>query len=384
MANSEKKIQALYNSFVFIGDVVFNEEKYYTSKVSDSGYKYSRLQFGVKTADGNVVYVDMMGGFSTTKKNVIYAMDKDKNKLEIDFNDRHDQKIIDSVMDFKKIKMNFGTSDEKDSKIFIAEYDAVEYAKANMQKGQRVVVIGNVNIERYKNPNDGKVITSMKYVPTKIRLAKEEEKNKAELKLNFVFDKESLEIDRLEKEGKMDVTGYFTTYNKDSKSNIFVQFPLVLDMEYLASISTVPLDDAKKKVLNEIFKKYFKANVGEYVETEWRAEVFRGSQQAEITMDDLSADQKMQIEVGLVTLEQVAKEMGARKAGDKINEIKLVRPTNKYEDEKGTPMVNKKTDLTEDDFIIKEVQEESKGDLFKPQDDSEQKSEADLLKGLFG
>jgi hypothetical protein len=280
--------------------------------------------------------------------------------------------------------MNFGTSDEKDSKIFIAEYDAVEYAKANMQKGQRVVVIGNVNIERYKNPNDGKVITSMKYVPTKIRLAKEEEKNKAELKLNFVFDKESLEIDRLEKEGKMDVTGYFTTYNKDGKSNIFVQFPLVLDMEYLASISTVPLDDAKKKVLNEIFKKYFKANVGEYVETEWRAEVFRGSQQAEITMDDLSADQKMQIEVGLVTFEQVAKEMGARKAGDKINEIKLVRPTNKYEDEKGTPMVNKKTDLTEDDFIIKEVQEESKGDLFKPQDDSEQKSEADLLKGLFG
>lgn len=383
---AEKKIQALYNSFVFIGDVVFNEEKYYTSKVSDSGYKYSRLQFGVKTADGNVVYVDMMGGFSTTKKNVIYAMDKDKNKLEIDFNDRHDQKIIDSVMDFKKIKMNFGTSDEKDSKVFIAEYDAVEYAKANMQKGQRVVVIGNVNIERYKNPNDGKVITSMKYVPTKIRLAKEEEKNKAELKLNFVFDKESLEIDRLEKEGKMDVTGYFTTYNKDSKSNIFVQFPLVLDMEYLASISTVPLDDAKKKVLNEIFKKYFKANAGEYVETEWRAEVFRGSQQAEITMEDLSADQKMQIEVGLVTFEQVAKEMGARKAGDKINEIKLVRPTNKYEDDKGTPMVNKKTDLTEDDFIIKEVQQENKGDLFKAQEQSEQKStsEADLLKGLFG
>lgn len=384
---ADKKIQSLYNSFVFIGDVVFNDEKYYKSEVSKSGYKYSKIQFGIKTAEGNVVYVEMMGGFSTTKKNVIYAMDKDKNKLEIDFNDRKDPKIMENVMDFKKIKLNFTSSDEKDSAVFLAEYDAVEFMKANLQKGQRVVVLGNVSVERYKNENDGKIITNMKYIPTKIRLAKEDEKNKAELKLNFVFDKESLETDRLEKEGKLDITGFFTTYNKDTKSNIFVQFPLVIDMEYLASISLTPMSDEIKKMLPEMFKKYFKANTGEFFETEWKAEVFRGNQVETITMDDLSADQKLQIQCGIVSFEQLQKEMGARKGGEKINEIKLVRPTSKYEDDKGIPMVNLKTELTEEDFIIPEVKIEDKKDALGGTGTGEgQKapSEQDLLKGLFG
>jgi hypothetical protein len=253
-----------------------------------------------------------------------------------------------------------------------------------MVKGQRVVVIGNISIERYKD-QQGKVVTNMKYIPTKIRLAKEDEKNKAELKLNFVFDKDSLEVDRFAKEGKIDITGFFTTYHKDSKSNIFVQFPLVLDMNYLASISSVPLSEDKKGMLANMLKAYFKANTGEYIETEWRADLFRGNQVEEITMADLSAEQKMQIEFGIVTFEQVAKEMSAKKAGNKVNEIRLVRPTNKYVDDKEVPQVNKMTKLTEDNFIIPEVKVEDKGSVFNGEIKADAPSdEASLLKGLFG
>jgi hypothetical protein len=97
----------------------------------------------------------------------------------------------------------------------------------------------------------------------------------------------------------------------------------------------------------------------------------------------------MQIECGLVTFEQVAKEMGAKKAGDKVNEIKLIRPTSKYEDDKGMPMINKITELTDEDFIIPEVKTESKEDLFKAQEQAgangqSQSEEQKLLQGLFG
>jgi hypothetical protein len=94
----------------------------------------------------------------------------------------------------------------------------------------------------------------------------------------------------------------------------------------------------------------------------------------------------MQIELGIVTFEQVSKEMSAKKGGERINEIKLVRPTNKYENDKGVPQVNKTTDLVEDDFIIKEVQTEDKSKLFNGTqgEQSPNNSEADYLKGLFG
>ena len=371
-----------YGSFVFIGTPVYNEEKWYKNETSASGYKYARLQFGIKVSDVNMPYVEIMGGFSTVKENIIKAMDKDKNNLEIAFKDRHDTNIINSVMDFKKLKVNFTSSDEKDSSIFLAEYDFAEAIKNGLPKDKRVVVIGKFEINRYKD-KEGKYVVNNKYTPTKIRLAKDDEVNKAELTLGFVFDKDTLDKSRFEKEGKMDVSAYMTTYDKVLRGNIFVPVNFVIDLDFIMARSGIAMTDSLKTGARNLIEGYFTVVGDKVMETQWKAEVLRGATVEDVTEDDLSEDEKLQIQFGMATFEEIKKQR-PKKYGDKVDEIKLLRPTNKFEDEDKKRRPNNDTDYTQDDFIIPEVGTESKDAVFNGGGTSQPASDADTLKSLFG
>lgn len=401
MTNVEKKIEGLYNTFAFVGEISFNEDKFYTTEVSQSGYKYSKIQFGVKTSDSNLVFVEMMGGFSTVKQNVIKTQTKDKNKIEIAFADRFDQSIVESVADYKKLKVNLTTTDYKDTVSYLSEYDVVEYLKANLRKGVRAVVTGDIVVERYEG-KDGKKNTRIKYKPKAIRLAKDDEANKSEVTLSFVFDKEAMELDRLDTEGKIDIMPYLASWDKGLGRNVFVAVPFVIDINSITeSFTNVPAEqkDKVKLMVTEMYKKYFKVSGVDciqtkeedvlitdngIIETQWKGEVIRGAVMQQLTMDDLSEDQKLQVMCGIVTLEQIQKEMGNR-GGDKVNEIRLTRPTNRFKhDTKEEAVPNKLSIYTEDDFIIPEVGTESKDALFNSATATPTISEASTLDALFG
>jgi hypothetical protein len=140
--------------------------------------------------------------------------------------------------------------------------------------------------------------------------------------------------------------------------------------------------------MTDMYKRYFQAETGEYYETAWKAEVFRGSVAEEVTMEDLSEDQKLQIQFGVVTFEQVKKEMQSRKNGEKINEIKLIRPLFKFQDSKEKPIANVLTKYTEENFFIPEVKTENKGQVFSGEGQAPQDlsgiSDDDAMKKLFG
>jgi hypothetical protein len=76
-------------------------------------------------------------------------------------------------------------------------------------------------------------------------------------------------------------------------------------------------------------------------------------------MDDLTDDQKLQIECGLATFEQVQKDMRGSVVGDKVNEVRLHRPTNAYDN---SPSLL--TEYDENDFIMEfEVPDENLDDV---------------------
>jgi hypothetical protein len=286
---ADNKIKGLYGTFVFVGTPVIPKEKFITTGNNDGGYVWKKIQFGIKTDDTNVGYLEMMGGYHTKKSQTIYSLDTKNNKLEIDWKDRLNDKIIASIADFKKIKVNFTTSSEKESKSYLAEYDAIEDIRVNLKADVRYVVVGNIKVDRYKD-SQGQYKTSVKYIPTKIRLAKDDEANKTEATIQFVFDKDSWDESRFAEEKKVDILAYTTVYDKALKDNVFVPFSFVLNCEKL------DMNNPAHKKMFDFYKGCFNVKSGEIYETQWHCKLFRGANEEEITMDDLSDDQKMQIE----------------------------------------------------------------------------------------
>lgn len=374
------KVNNMYNSFKFVGEAVFNADNYYTSTTSASGYSYSRINFGIKTEQGNIVYCELMGG----KNKVINTSDKEGNKLEIDFADRLDQTIIDTVADYRKLRMNFANAEYKDSKQFITEFDAVEHIKENLMKGQRLVVQGNIKINRYRNQRDGKMVQNMKYEPKTIRLATEEDKNVAELKMHFAFDKDSIETDRFESEKKIDVSALLTTWSKEAQNNVFIPFPVVLDLNYCRAKLLKPMADDMFPAFTNMMVNYLKVKSGKIMEAEWIAHLINGQQTVGSEEMELSEEQKLQIEWGIVTEEQVRKEQSRGMVGDRITEIRLIRPTMRLKNDDGDLVVSKETDYTPDDLLIPEIGIESKDAVFGGTKTETPKDTANVLNSLFG
>lgn len=364
------EIKGLFGNFVFIGTLTKqkDESKFYSADTNDDGYFYHRIRFGVQTSENNRPFLEMMGGYHTRKPNVIYTKDKNGNDLEITWQDRFDKVIVDNVAEYRKLKLNLVSSNESDNEVFLSEYDFIENLKKNFPTDARVVVMGNVRAEKYKD-KQGNNRVSMKFVPNKIRLAKDEETNKAEVTLQFIFDKDSWDESTLKQDKKVSIGGYFTTYDRARKANVFVLIPnLILNCEKL------DFDNPKHTAIFDYYKSCFEAKHREYYETQWHCEYKCGVNEEEITMDDLTENQKVQIELGLATFEQIKKDMRNSMATTKINELWLIRPTNKYDGN-----VNELTTYTEDDFFVDDV-EESKDDLFGGSDDTVDES----IESLFG
>jgi hypothetical protein len=358
-----EKITSLYGTCTLIGNAVVSDkaDKFYSGDTNEKGYKYHKVQFGVKTSSSNTIFLELMGGYFINKDNIVYAMDKDKNKLEIAWKDRFDSTIVNSVMDFKKLKVTLTESEEDKADTFLSEYDVVEVLKNSLKKDMRICVFGNIQINRFEDKQGNKK-TTVKFSPRKIRLAGEKDVNKAEATLSFVFNNSAWDDSRYSTDNKVDIGGYTTTWNKDAKATEFVPLTnLVIDMDRLSEIASSngkPMDDATKAIVLDLYKEYFNIPADTYYETQWRCELAKGEEQEEITLEDLSEAEKVQIAYGLTTFEKIKQRYQAGKAGARINEIRLIAPTLKFGENGGE--ANTVTKYTDEDFYAKSPSIESK------------------------
>jgi hypothetical protein len=283
----------------------------------------------------------------------------------------------------RKFKLALDSTNEKDSNVFLTPYDFVDSLKGGLPTDKRVVVVGNFRVDRYKNSVTGQYQTSIKYNPTKIRLAKDDEVDKADLTLSFVFGKDSWDDSRLKDELKVDITAYTTVYERTltPPRNIFVSLNLVLDFNHVFASASKELSNEQKTMLVQMYKRYFTSKVNQYYETQWKCEVFRGVETREITMDDLDKDTQALISLGIVDFDTVANEMRRRIAGDRVNEIKLIRPTMKFVNDDNISVANLLTDFTQESFYIPSVDEETLNlDKVEGKDDKD----LELINSLFG
>ena len=150
------------NSFMLIGEAKINDYTYkLDEKAGQSDWIYNSLNLGVYCGETcGTVYAELMGGYGAERDNVIYVHGKDENgkddfsnKFTIDWEDRFDETILESVGDL--CYLTVGIERDKGGKVyykkFLAPYDMIAYINENLEDGMVVNVKGNLKYSMYND-----------------------------------------------------------------------------------------------------------------------------------------------------------------------------------------------------------------------------------------
>jgi len=208
MARKEEKkaLKKGQSKFMLIGEAKVND---FTFKIDEESKKsdwvYSQLNLGLDCGNGNVVYGEMMGGYGAERDNVVYVHGKKKNdagkevddfenKFTIDWDDRFDEDVLETIGDTCFITVGLEKSDKDKTfvKKFLSAYDAIEYIKEHLESGMVVNVKGNLKYTIY---NDN--VQTKKEINSVFLSKKEPADYKATFTQTILIDKDSLgKLDR--------------------------------------------------------------------------------------------------------------------------------------------------------------------------------------------
>lgn len=240
---------------------------------------------------------------------------------------------------------------------FISEWDYAEFIKKVIDSGKYkdslFFIRGNGDYS-YSDKTQ-KVYES--YIPNRIYLAADDAVPSSTATINMLFNKDSLDDMSVEEKGKYYVNGWMMEYDSNRKANIPVEVRIA-----------IPADDSDEKTKKrvEAIKHKFMVEDDTIKEYGVIVNMLNGSQKVEITEDMLTDEEKEDIEAGLITLDDIRKDLGNDVYGDRIREYQFVKPA------RGFSRGRKDTVYTDDDMVIKPIDEElpeGTEDLFDTDDD---------------
>ena len=302
--------------FRITGDCVINNEAsknpYVRTGKTKNGNEYETFSCAIKAAKNNTVFTELFGMESDT----IHTMDSDNDKIDVSWEDRFDDEVVAKVANYKKNVINI----IDDRKEFVAAYDAVKYLVENVDKvkGQRIIITGQVN----KNVYQGKLTN--RFQIQNVYLATEDDKNGFKCTDMFYFSKDSFDTADWREEHKLIINGWIKTYITEEKKNMYVPQTIIFDC------SKVNWDNEKhRNRVNYILKQMkcnltddnkIKVSVGKTIYAiPVELAYFNGAQAEEITLEDLSPNQREAIELGIKEL----KDFASNVYGERITEFKL-------------------------------------------------------------
>ena len=272
-----------------------------------SDWIHSAMQLGVDTGSGGVVYSNLMGGYGATRDNVIYVHGTKKdnngkvvsdfeNRFTIDWEDRFDDNILETVADdcFIKIGIEKDNKGKTYVKKFLSAYDAVEYLSEHLTDGTVVNIAGAMQYQYY---NDS--VSVQKNIKSIYLSTKTEEDFQSEFRQTILLDYDS--IGKLDKEkNTYPIDCYVVDYigkvdGKEIKQNV------VFPQTFYFDILDAENPDKTKKLLDKFFKPSKKGSIlelgviGTFVE---------GNVVSTTTLEELDEDVKMMVDLGMITEEE--------------------------------------------------------------------------------
>lgn len=356
MAKKEKKIlekKNWSNSFVLIGEAKPNDYTYKLDEKSEkSDWIYNSLNLGVYCGETcGTVYAELMGGYGSERDNVVYVHGKDEdgkddfdNRFTIDWDDRFDEEILESVGDlcFLTVGLEKDKNDKVYYKKFLTPYDMIAYINENLEKDMVVNVKGSLKYSMY---NDN---VQVKKEINSIVLSKVNDLSKynARFTQTMLLTKDS--VGKADKDtGILPIYAKVLDYVKEYKGKeVRTNIPYNKMFEYELDLSNPELS---KKVIDAIFK--VKKGV---TEVTFEGNLIEGGAVITATEDDLPDDIKALVSIGVFSLDEALAKCSVSSGREKHMVVR--KPLIKMvEDKEGnkTPVIQKfEQKYDEDDLIL--------------------------------
>ena len=337
----------------------------YTEKTYPSGWVRKQLLFNVTCGDNRHMLTVTAGAFSDGHGDIYSftkgGVDENGNKvkgesIQIPFKERLTSPKLAEIAEFKKFiidleqpgrryklqnmadKLHEGKelTDEELKEVsleskddvtaaleksnkkrheFISEWDYIDFIKkvidSEKYKDKLFFIRGNGKYQY--SDNQQKVYES--YIPTRIYLAADDAEPSSTATINIIFNSESLDEMSVEEKGKYYVNGHMMEYDQNRKANIPVPVTIVIP---------VPEDDEKGKKKAEAFKHKFMVDDDTYKEYGAIVNMLNGAQKTEITEDMLTDEQRKDLDLGIITMDDIRDEIGGNVYGDRIREYSLL------------------------------------------------------------
>ena len=318
-------------NFILIGEAKVNDYTFSMDNTYESSsWTDNKLNLGVDCGNGNTVYAEMSGGYFPNADSQIYVhgikedangkTEDFENRFSVDWEDRFDNDILETVADSCFITVGI-SKDDKDKivyKKFLSGYDAVYYLSKHLENGMVVCIKGNMAYE-----TDGEH-TYIKKKITSITLSKAEPKDyKATFTQTILLDEHSVgkEIDK--EKNTLNISAYCVDYIgkpkiDGKKIEVKKNFAIPVNFEYAL--------DGDKDIVAKQLKTYFKAKKNEVIELTVLGNIVEGATIVNVTLDDIPDDIKELIELNYYTEEEALKACAVGNSSREKRMI-IVKPT---------------------------------------------------------
>lgn len=390
-------------NFEMLGKISIGKEsdkfKPFTETVYDSGWKKTVLKFNAICGDNRHMlqvdagaWADGHGDIVVSGKD-IYSDSGKKiagERIEIPFKDRLTSSKLVDVADYRKyvfdleepgrrfklknmaeaIKEGKSVTDEQLAEVGLtSESEINEAYEKSLKKHHEFIYAGDfiefikkvIDSEKYKNRkffirgngnysySEKKETVYESYLPKRIYLAANDAEEYSTAHFTLLFGADSLDDMSVEEKGKYYVNGWSMEYEGNRKTNIPVPVTITFSTE--------------NEKLAAGLKRKFTVNDEKIYEYGLEVKMLNGAQKTEITEDMLSDEQREDLECGLITLDDIRRDMGGSVYGEKIQEYQYAKVGRGYSSGR------KETAYTADDMVIKSVVEEATEDLFDDDDE---------------
>lgn len=288
----------------FCKDISKKDEKTKETK------KMLSMTFGIKETDMNMAFVE---AFDSQQK-VIKTMDVDNEKMDVDWDDRFDEDIIEKVANYRKYIVDLG-DEHGGRQEFITAYDMIEHLREHLPNYDgRVVVTGQFTRDWYAK----KKTYFSKFRIQNVFAAPEERKNRLLLTMDLFYNKSSLDDSDFDENKKMTLDCYIEQYINKDEGRKYVPIQVVF------SGAKYDLENEKHKKLFDYKMKYIKVKNKNMVHIPWEIVLLRGAEEAEFDESMLTDSQREQVELGIKSVDDFRPKGNIY--GDRIDEFRLFEP----------------------------------------------------------
>lgn len=272
--------------------------------------KMLSMTFGIKETDMNMAFVE---AFDSQQK-VIKTMDVDNEKMDVDWDDRFDEDIIEKVANYRKYIVDLG-DEHGGRQEFITAYDMIEHLREHLPNYDgRVVVTGQFTRDWYAK----KKTYFSKFRIQNVFAAPEERKNRLLLTMDLFYNKNSLDDSDFDENKKMTLDCYIEQYINKDEGRKYVPIQVVF------SGAKYDLENEKHKKLLDYKMKYIKVKNKNMVHIPWEIVLLRGAEEAEFDESMLTDSQREQVELGIKSVDDFRPKGNIY--GDRIDEFRLFEP----------------------------------------------------------